>query len=77
MRLFWLKGDELVWNDKDFVAFDVRPMDSDDSADEAALPPAGGVRHLKLAFSADGEQTTGTCRIDYIWLGNRSQGNPS
>ena len=31
--------------------------------------PIGNIKQLKLAFSADGEKITGTCRIDYIWLG--------
>ena len=70
MRLWWQKGSELTWDEKDSVAFDVKPMDNDDSVYEAALPHVGVVRRLKLSFSADGENTTGTCRIDYIWLGN-------
>jgi hypothetical protein len=69
MRLWWQKGAVLTWNEQDSVAFDVKPMDNDDSVYVAKLPPAGGVRRLKLSFSADGEKTTGTCRIDYIWLG--------
>ena len=70
MRLWWQKGAELTWDEKDSVAFDVKPMDNDDSVYEATLPHVGAVRRLKLSFSADGENTTGTCRIDYIWLGN-------
>ena len=75
MRLWWQKGAVLTWNEKDSVAFDVKPMDNDDSIYVAKLPPVGGVRRLKLSFSADGEKTTGTCRIDYIWLGYENQDN--
>ena len=70
MRLWWQQGASLAWDAKNSVAFDVKPMDSDDSLYVAALPSAGEIRRLKLSFSADGEKTTGTCRIDYIWLGH-------
>ena len=70
MRLWWQTNIRTpAWNEKNTIAFDVTPMDADDSVYTVALPPIGGIKQLKLAFSADGEKVTGTCRIDYIWIG--------
>ncbi len=70
MRLWWQTNSrEPAWEEKNSVAFDVTPMDADDAVYTVALPPVGNLKQLKLAFSADGEKTTGTCRIDYIWIG--------
>ena len=73
MRLWW-QGDmkDFVWRQENSCAFDVRPMDVDDTVYSIDMPAAGAVRRLRLDFSADGEPTTGTCRIDYIWTGRRT-----
>ncbi|MBR4170983.1 MAG: right-handed parallel beta-helix repeat-containing protein [Kiritimatiellae bacterium] len=70
MRLWWQTNNrEPAWEEKNTVTFDVKPMDNDDTVYTVELPPVGNLKQLKLAFSADGEKVTGTCRIDYIWLG--------
>ncbi|MBQ7189194.1 MAG: right-handed parallel beta-helix repeat-containing protein [Kiritimatiellae bacterium] len=70
MRLWWQTNSrEPAWEEKNTVAFDVKPMEDDDTVYTVALPPVGNLKQLKLAFSAEGEKVTGTCRIDYIWLG--------
>ena len=70
MRLWWQTNNRApAWEEKNTVAFDVKPMDNGDTVYTVALPPVGNLKQLKLAFSADGEKVTGTCRIDYIWLG--------
>ena len=51
------------------MAFEVKPMDDGDSVYEVKMPPAGRLKQLRIDFSADGETISGTCRIDYIWLG--------
>ena len=70
MRLWWRTiGPENGWDRSRSVAFDVKPDDPDDTVYAAKLPPVGGIRQLKLALG-DGEgSVTGTCRIDYVWLG--------
>lgn len=69
MRLFWQTDGEPEWKAGNSLAFDVRPQDDDDEVYEVRVPQVGGVKRLKLAFSADGERVSGTCRIDYIWIG--------
>ena len=71
MRLWWKTdaGEDAAWNEKRSVCFDVKPMDDDDTVYAVPLPRIGNIRQLKLSFSADGGKLTGTCRIDYIWLG--------
>ena len=70
MRLWWQTNSrEPAWDEKNTVAFEVTPMDADDSIYTIPLPPVGNLKQLKLSFSADGEKVTGTCRIDYIWIG--------
>ena len=74
MRMWWqVAGSAPAWSEKNSVAFDVRPMDCEDTVYEVGLPPCGPVKQLRLSFSNDGEKVTGTCRIDYIWLGRRGQ----
>ena len=70
MRLWWQTYQSPVWTEANSVAFDVRPHDVDDSLYIVPVPRAGLIKRLKLAFSADGEPVTGTCRIDYIWAGH-------
>ena len=70
MRIWWQKeGSTPSWETKNSVTFGVKPMDDGDSVYEVAMPPAGKLKQLRLDFSADGEKISGTCRIDYIWLG--------
>ena len=70
MRLWWQTNSRApAWDEKNSVVFDVTPMDADDTVYTVPLPPIGNIKQLKLAFSANGEKITGTCRIDYIWLG--------
>ena len=69
MRLFWQTDGEPEWKAGNSLAFVVRPQDDDDAVYEVRVPQIGGVKRLKLAFSADGELVSGTCRIDYIWIG--------
>ena len=75
MRLWWQRAcPSPKWSEADSVAFDVTPEDDGDAVYSAKLPPVGEIKRLKLAFSADGVPVTGTCRIDYIWLGNAGDG---
>lgn len=70
MRLWWqTTGPVNGWDKSNSVAFDVKPDDPDDTVYTAKLPSVGGIKQLKLAFSDGTEPITGTCRIDYIWLG--------
>ena len=70
MRLWWQTNSRApAWEEKNTVVFDVKPMDADDTVYTVPLPSVGNLKQLKLSFSADGEKATGTCRIDYIWLG--------
>ena len=69
MRLYWQTIRKPVWSKEQSIAFDVKPNDTQDTVYTVALPRVGWVKRLKLAFSADGEPVTGTCRIDYIWFG--------
>jgi hypothetical protein len=72
MRLWWqVNGRAPAWDEKNSAVFDVKPQDCDDSVYDVALPPVGGLKQLKLSFSADGDAVSGTCRIDYIWLGRK------
>ena len=72
MRLWWqVDGVAPKWDPKNSVAIDVKPMDDCDSVYEAELPPCGPVKQFRLSFSADGRKVSGTCRIDYIWLGRK------
>ena len=71
MRLWWqVAGVAPAWSEKNSVAFEVTPKDAGDSVYAVALPPAGMIKQLKLSFSDGGGKVTGTCRIDYIWLGH-------
>ena len=72
MRLWW-QTDRCApkWEVRNSVAFDVKPLDVSDAVYELALPSAGSLRRLKLALGDGVTPVTGTCRIDYIWLGNR------
>ncbi|MBQ9431913.1 MAG: right-handed parallel beta-helix repeat-containing protein [Kiritimatiellae bacterium] len=71
MRLWWQTNSAApLWEEKNTIAFDVTAMDGDDTIYTVSLPPIGNLKQLKLAFSADGKKVTGTCRIDYIWLGS-------
>ena len=71
MRLWWQTNSSAPsWEEKNTIAFDVTAMDDDDTIYTVSLPPIGNLKQLKLAFSADGKKVTGTCRIDYIWLGS-------
>ena len=71
MRVWWqTAGRQLEWDERSSRAFDVAAMDTDDTLYEVPLPPAGRLRRLKISFSDGGAKATGTCRIDYIWLGN-------
>ena len=70
MRLWWqTEGVSPQWTKNSSVTFEVKPMDEGDSTYEVSLPPVGGIKRLKLSFSANATPVTGTCRIDYIWLG--------
>lgn len=70
MRLWWQTDANPVWQEKNSVAFDVLPQDADDTVYSIPLPRVGGIKQLRLAFSAEETPITGTVRIDYIWLGN-------
>lgn len=51
------------------VEFDVKPHDLDDSIYRVNLPKTSTIRQMRLNFSDGKTPVTGTCRIDYIWLG--------
>ncbi len=69
MRVWWQTSGAPTWDRARSVAFAVVPQDGDDRVYTVPLPPVGGVKQMKLAFSADGEPVTGTVRLDYIWAG--------
>jgi len=69
MRLSWQTSQDPTWSPAKSVAFAVTPQDADDAVYTVPLPAAGSIKRLRLSFSADGKPVTGTCRIDYIWLG--------
>ena len=69
MRLWWQTDGAPDWSDGKSVSFDVKPQDTADAVYTVPMPHIGAVKQLKLSFSADGSPVTGTCRIDYIWIG--------
>ena len=70
MRLYWQTDVSPLWTEDKSVTFAVKAIDVEDSIYDVRLPAAGRIKQLKLKFSAEGHRITGTCRIDYIWLGN-------
>ena len=69
MRIWWQTDSSPEWDEAKSVVFDVKPQDTDDTVYTARIPRIGGVKQLRLSFSADASPVTGTCRIDYIWAG--------
>lgn len=69
MRLWWQTDASPAWLEKNSAVFEVTPQDVDDAVYTVPVPRIGGVKQLKLSFSADESPITGTVRIDYIWLG--------
>ncbi len=69
MRLSWQTDAEPTWSETRSVVFDVTPNDTEDRVYSVPMPRIGGVKQLRLAFSANGQPITGTVRIDYIWAG--------
>ena len=69
MRIWWQTDRAPTWSEARSVAFAVKPQDADDTVYTVPMPKIGGIKQLKLAFSADGTPVTGTVRLDYIWLG--------
>ena len=74
MRIWWQTDRAPTWSEARSVAFAVKPQDADDTVYTVPMPKIGGVKQLKLAFSADGTPVTGTVRLDYIWIGRLPQG---
>ena len=74
MRLWWQTCEPApAWDVRNSVGFGVKRMDGGDSVYTVQIPPVGRLKQLKLSFSDGGENVTGTCRIDYIWLGRLGQ----
>lgn len=74
MKLRFTTADAPAWDAGQGRAFDVTPNDNGPRTyelDMKAVPGwSGRLKQLRLDF-ADGAPLTGTCRIDYIWIGKR------
>ena len=74
MRLRFTTAASSAWQDANSMAFEVVPNDTAprvytvDMSDVAGW--SGALKQLRLDLS-DGADLTGTCRIDYIWIGPR------
>ena len=66
MRLSFMTETDATWQTRDF---DVVPDDLEDRIYVVPLASTGTLRQMKLDFTVDGVPVTGTCRLDYIWLG--------
>jgi hypothetical protein len=73
MRLRFSTEDAPEWSDAASQLFEVLPKDTETSLYKIDLSqnPAwrGRLKQLRLDFSPDGRPVTGSCRIDYIWVG--------
>ncbi len=74
MKVSFTTDSSVEWNNANAVEFDVVPNDNDDTLYQIRMDGCAGwkgtVRQLRIDFSADETPITGTCRIDYIWLGS-------
>lgn len=79
MTLRFVTRDDEKWNDAKSKCFAVTPNDNGPRAyvvDMSALPGwSGKLRQLRLDLTG-GQAATGTCRIDYIWIGDSKPGAP-
>ncbi len=76
MRLRFTTTDEPKWKINLGQTFEVTPNDTEDRLYTIDMyPVAGWSGRLKqiLLELADGEPLTGTCRIDYIWIGKQQK----
>jgi hypothetical protein len=71
MRVWWRMDRETSWDIKNSAVFNVNAKDQGDSVYDVAIPASGRLAQLRIDFSAAQEKISGTCRIDYIWLGRR------
>jgi hypothetical protein len=71
MKLSYTTIDEPDFKDAKTSTFDVIPNDLNDTLYHIPLQAKSPIKQMRLDFSGDGKPITGTCRIDYIWLGNR------
>jgi hypothetical protein len=62
---------ESSWDIKNSTLLNVTPLDQTDSIYEIPFPASGRLMQLRIDFSTSNEKISGTCRIDYIWLGNK------
>jgi hypothetical protein len=73
MRLHFTTVESPDWQEAQSKAFDVVPNDNGPrvyTIDMSDVPAwAGHLKQLRLDLS-DGTNLTGTCRIDYIWIGS-------
>ena len=73
MRLRFTTEASPEWSDQASQVFEVVPSDNEtrlytiDLTQNAAW--RGTLKQLRLDFSADGTPVTGSCRVDYIWVG--------
>lgn len=73
MRLRFTTDASLEWSDQASQVFEVVPSDTEtrlytiDLTQNAAW--RGRLKQLRLDFSADGTPVTGSCRVDYLWVG--------
>jgi hypothetical protein len=76
MRLRFTTKDAPTWEAKLGQAFEVTPNDTDARLYTVDMRGAAGwsgkLKQLRLDF-ADGAPLTGTCRIDYIWIGRQKK----
>jgi hypothetical protein len=71
MRVWWRMDRESSWDIKNSTLLNVTPLDPTDSIYEIPLSVSGRLMQLRIDFSTSNEKISGTCRIDYIWLGNK------
>jgi hypothetical protein len=71
MRVWWRMDRESSWDIKNSTLLNVTPLDPTASIYEIPFPASGRLMQLRIDFSTSNEKISGTCRIDYIWLGNK------
>jgi hypothetical protein len=77
MRIAFTTEDSPAWQEPNRQSFALVPDDNAPrvyTVDMAAVPGwQGKLKQLRLEF-ATGEPITGTCRIDYVWIGQMAKG---
>jgi hypothetical protein len=71
MSLSFITTGQNDWSAPQNIDFNVKPNDLDDTLYTIPIDSNKPIRQFKINFTADETPVTGTCRIDYIWIGNR------